>query len=356
MNLIDGGGFTQGVSFRDVYNLSYPVQQSVEGRTPVIGVSINYRLGPFGFMASSEVEDDGSMNAGLKDQLMALRWINENIEAFGGDPDKVTIWGESAGGMSVSMLLIAYGGKLKHLFRGAIMESGSLTTQQYYPVSHWQEQYNNITKLVGCDQEKDTLKCLRAVDIDKLAPVLNVTNGMITQTYGPTIDGDFIPDWPKSLMAKGKFVKVPMISGANLDEGTAFGPGNVNTTEDIQNWMEKKIPTLSKSTIKTILKLYPNDPSQGSPYGTGDLYSNSTFGLQYKRGASIGGDTHMIGPRRLMCETWAKAGEKVYSYNWNQSDYTTAPQSGSTHFQEVVYVFDNPATSFPQSKGKNLFI
>jgi carboxylesterase type B len=320
----------------------------------VIGVSINYRLGPFGFMASSEIQDEGSMNAGLKDQLMALQWIYENIEAFGGDPEKITIWGESAGAESVAMLLMAYGGKLKNLFRGAIMESGSSTTQQYYPVSYWQPQYNNITKLVGCDQDKDTLGCLRAVDIDKLAHVLNITNGLLTKTYQPTVDGDFIPDFPKTLLAQRKFVNVPMISGANLDEGTSFGPGNVNTTQQIQAWLEKSIPTLSQSTINTLLKLYPNDPSEGSPYGTGDLYSNSTFGLQYKRGASIGGDFVMIGPRRFTCETWARAGAKVYSYNWNQSDYTTAPQAGSTHFQEVVYVFDNPSSTFPQSEGNIL--
>ncbi|OZJ04896.1 hypothetical protein BZG36_02513 [Bifiguratus adelaidae] len=350
---IYGGGFQQGVSARDLYNLSYPVQQSVMGNTPVIGVSINYRLGAFGFLASSEVLHAGDMNNGLKDQILALRWIQENIGAFGGDPTKVTIWGESAGGESVAMLLTAYGGKLNGLFRGAIMESGSSTTQQYLPVGAWQGQYRNLTKFAGCDKAADSLQCLRTAPIEKLVTFFNVTNGLghTLIKYNPTVDGDVIPQWPKDLLAQGKFVNVPMISGANLDEGTAFGAGKVDTTKELSAWLTQSYPTLHKSTVSEILRLYPNDPSIGCPYGTGNLYSNKTFGLQYKRGSSIGGDIVMVAPRRLTCETWTKAGAAVYSYNWNQSDYTTPPQAGSTHFQEVVYVFDNPAKSFPQSKA-----
>lgn len=292
------------------------------------------------------------MNNGLKDQLLAIRWIKENIEAFNGDANKITIWGESAGGESVAMLLMAYGGKLQGLFQGAIMESGSATTQQYEPMSYWQPQYETITKMVGCDNQKSSLECLRQVDINKLVPAVNMSDGHITKSYGPTIDGDFIPDWPKNLLQQGRFVKVPMISGANLDEGTSFGPGNVNTSQQIENWLNTTYTSLKPSTIAKILDLYPNNPALGSPYGTGHLYTNATYGLQYKRGSAIGGDIVMVGPRRLMCEVWSNAGEDVYSYNWNQSDYGTAPQAGSTHFQEVVYVFDNPSSTFPQSSGK----
>lgn len=291
------------------------------------------------------------MNLGLKDQLLAFRWVKENIEAFGGDPNQITIWGESAGGESVAMHLFAYGGKLEGVFQRAIMESGSATTQQYYPVSHWQSQYDKIIKLTGCNKQKDSLECLRTVDIKKLVPIVNVTNGIITKNYSPTVDGDYIPDWPKNLLAQGRFVRVPMISGANLDEGTSFGPGNVNTTKQVKQFLRKFSKSLTSSSINTLLRLYPNVPALGAPYGTGDLYSNETFGLQYKRGASIGGDLVMVGPRRLMCETWSKAGAVVYSYNWNQSDYGTPVWIGSTHFQEVVYVFDNPSPTFPQSSG-----
>jgi carboxylesterase type B len=332
--------------------LSYPVQQSVEGGTPIVAVSINYRLGPFGFLASEEVQKDGSLNNGLKDQVAALKWIKDNIEAFNGDSSQITIWGESAGGESVSMLMLAYGGKLKSLFHRGIMESGSATTQQYRPISYWQEQYVNITKLVGCDKQSDTLKCLRQADINKLVPVMNVTNGMIRKTYSPTIDGDFIPDWPKNLLQSGRFTKIPIISGANMDEGTSFGPGNVNTTDQIVHWLSTGYTGLKNSTIQKILTLYPDNPTKGSPFGTGNLYSEPVYGSQFKRGSAIGGDIVMIGPRRLTCEVWNEAGVDVYSYNWNQTDYGTPGSAGTTHFQEVVYVFDNPSTSFPQSSGK----
>ena len=92
------------------YNLSFIVQNSVEQGTPMIGVSLNYRLTAFGFLCGSEALDAGIVNNGFRDQRLALRWINENIAAFGGSPDKVTIFGESSGAESVSAQVLAYNG------------------------------------------------------------------------------------------------------------------------------------------------------------------------------------------------------------------------------------------------------
>ena len=92
------------------YNLSFIVQNSVELGTPVIGVSINYRLSAFGFVSSEEALTAGVANLGFRDQRLAIRWVNENIAAFGGSPDKVTIFGESSGAESVSAQVLAYGG------------------------------------------------------------------------------------------------------------------------------------------------------------------------------------------------------------------------------------------------------
>ncbi|KAI8582003.1 hypothetical protein K450DRAFT_197391 [Umbelopsis ramanniana AG] len=325
------------------------LQQSVEGGTPIVAVSINYRVGPLGFLASEEVQKEGSLNNGLKDQVAALIWIKQNIEAFNGDSNQITIWGESAGGESVSMLMLAYGGKLETLFHRAIMESGFATTQQYHPISHWQEKYVIITKLAGCDKQSDTLNCLRQVDINKLVFITNIANERIKRQYAPTIDGDFILDWPKNLLQSGKFMKIPIISGANMDEGTSFGPGRVTNTDEVTDWLSTTYAGLNSSTVQKILTLYPDDPSKGSPFGTGDLYSGPIYGRQFKRGSAISGDIALIGPRRLTCEVWDEAGIDVYSYNWNQSDYGIPDFIGTTHFQEVVYVFDNPSTSFFQS-------
>lgn len=93
------------------YNLSFIVQNSVDLGTPMIGVSINYRVSAFGFLAGSEVLEAGIANNGFRDQRLALQWINENINSFGGDPTKVTIWGESSGAESVSAQVLAYNGE-----------------------------------------------------------------------------------------------------------------------------------------------------------------------------------------------------------------------------------------------------
>ena len=92
---------------------------------PIVAVSLNYRVGGWGFLASNETVSAGTSNIGLFDQRLALRWIDENIAAFGGDPSKVIIAGESAGGFSVGYHLVGFDGKSDGLFRGAIMQSGN---------------------------------------------------------------------------------------------------------------------------------------------------------------------------------------------------------------------------------------
>ena len=343
---IYGGGFNWGASSRDLYNLSYPVQQSVFGGTPILAVSINYRTTGFGFLASNELNSTGGLNAGLKDQRLAIQWVKENVAAFGGDPNKITIWGESAGGISVAAQLTAYGGKRdKHMFQRGIMESGSSTTQQYYPMNITQAWYNNISTNVGCGNAADTLACLKNISTSALRTEFNQS----WYSFGPVVDGDFIPKWPKDLIAEGSFLKVPVISGNNLDEGTSFGFGNVNTTDELSDAISTKYPTLTNDSVQALLNLYPNIPSGDCPYGTGNQFYNASLGLQYKRGNSIGGDIVMVGPRRLMCDAFVRYGVPVYSYDWNETDYGTPATQGATHFQEVVYVFDNPSTNFTQS-------
>jgi carboxylesterase type B len=122
---IYGGNFVAGSSADPRYNTSYIVNSSVLIDKPIIAVSINYRVGGWGFLASKEIADAGESNIGLYDQRLALRWIQENIPDFGGDPSKVTIAGESAGGFSVGYHLTGFNGKNDGLFRAAIMQSGN---------------------------------------------------------------------------------------------------------------------------------------------------------------------------------------------------------------------------------------
>lgn len=121
---IHGGGYSEGSSADQRYNGSFLVQESVQMGTGIIFVSFNYRLGIFGFMAGPVLEQTGDTNIAIHDQRMALTWIQENISKFGGDPNHVTIFGESAGASSVGVHLLAQGGRDSGLFHAAIAQSG----------------------------------------------------------------------------------------------------------------------------------------------------------------------------------------------------------------------------------------
>lgn len=133
---IFGGGLYTGSTADPRYNLSGVVQASQEIGQPVLAVSMNYRLGMWGFLQTPGLVAEGSSNAGLADQRLALRWIQENIASFGGDPNRVVIWGESAGAQSIAYHLFSFEGRNDGLYRGAIMESGG-PTGTYDRTSLW---------------------------------------------------------------------------------------------------------------------------------------------------------------------------------------------------------------------------
>lgn len=185
----------------------------------MIGVSINYRLNAFGFLRSEDTIGTGNTNLGLRDQRLALEWIQENIAAFGGDPSKVTIWGESAGATSVGLHLISYGGRDDGLFRGAIMQSGS-PIRSYMDPRDSQGQYDEIVEAVGCNNSISRLACLRDVPLTSLHEAINGSG------YGffPLPDGDILRTRGSVHLDRDEFVHVPILMGANTDEGTGFAP------------------------------------------------------------------------------------------------------------------------------------
>lgn len=117
---------------------------SQDTNQPLIAVSFNYRLGIWGFLQNFDILTEGSTNAGLLDQRLALRWIQENIAAFGGDPDRVVVWGESAGAQSIAYQMFSHDGRNDGLYYGAILESGGITGAQ---VSGWQLHPYNVADL-----------------------------------------------------------------------------------------------------------------------------------------------------------------------------------------------------------------
>ncbi|KAJ9214436.1 hypothetical protein DTO166G4_4060 [Paecilomyces variotii] len=339
---IHGGGFYEGSGSDQRYNMSYILKNAYEIGKPFIAVSFNYRVSAWGFISSSEVQGTGNTNLGLRDQRLALQWVQENIHAFGGDPKKVTIWGESAGAISVGAHLTAYGGRDDGLFRAAIMESGGSIAANPMNSTGYQASYDSILARVGCSNATDTLQCLRETPFETLNSVLNGTDGNPQYSFWPVVDGDFMRKWGSVQLANDEFVNVPIISGTNTDEGTAFGPTGINTTQQFYEYLTDgsagiKLPG---SVAKRILELYPDDPSQGIPAFLGDQRVPSK-GYEWRRTSAYAGDAEMHANRRKQCETWAGASIPAYCYRFNVHSADVPYLVGATHFEEVSFVFNN---------------
>lgn len=243
---IHGGDFSGGSASQEQYNLSFIVNKSAQLGQPMLAVSFNYRLSAWGFLFSNQLRDTGATNIGLRDQRFALAWIQENIAGFGGDPAKVTLWGQGAGASSVGFHITAYAGRNDSLFRGAIMQSGNPVpekglngTQFYQPL--YDEIARRVTPEAGyalangmadgdtCWDAVDRMACLRNVDFGQMNDAINSTS---PKSWFPVIDGDIVTEQPsRSLYTGKKYVKVPILIGANTDEGSHYMPTHDITTE-----------------------------------------------------------------------------------------------------------------------------
>ncbi|KAJ6181372.1 hypothetical protein N7485_000014 [Penicillium canescens] len=318
---IHGGGFYTGSGADQRYNMSAIVQNAYNIGKPFIAVTLNYRLSAWGFISSSQVSGSGNTNLGLRDQRLALQWVQENIAAFGGDPTKVTIWGEAG-----------------------IMESGGSITSSPGNYSTFQSSYDTLVTNVNCTNTVDSLQCLREVPFETLNAVLNGTDGSSEYNFAPVVDGDFIRNWGSIQLSNHEFVKVPIISGTNTDEGTAFGPTGINTTEQWYEYLTNggfnyQTPT---SVAKRILDLYPDDPSQGIPEFLGEQRVPS-MGYDWRRTSAFTGDFMMHANRRRQCEAWAESSTLAYCYRFNVHSADVPLLQGATHFEEVSFVFHNIA-------------
>ncbi|GAB7359748.1 hypothetical protein MBLNU230_g6920t1 [Neophaeotheca triangularis] len=335
---IYGGGLFEGSTADPRYNLSGIVQTAAESDQPFVAVSMNYRLGVWGFLQTPAILNEGSTNAGLLDQRLALRWIQENIESFGGDPKRVTVWGESAGAQSIGLHMHSYGGRDDGLFHAAILESGGPVGASLNTLPYYQFAYENLTRTVGCGDSSDQLACLRSISSDELF------KSNYTVVWNPLVDGDFLTTYPSELAAQGKFIHVPLLNGANSDEGASFNIGGLDNETAIANgllyWRNY---ALAPDSIRTILDLYPNNPGPDEvPFSnpTDEIFPER--GLQWRRDATIGGDIVMIGQRRKTCEEFVKGGvEDVYSYRFDTPPWNTSEPVTAQHFDNVMFSFQN---------------
>ncbi|KAJ6588855.1 Alpha/Beta hydrolase protein [Mycena capillaripes] len=232
---IHGGGYVMGAG-SSFYNGAELVQES---NNQVVVVVIQYRLGVFGFLAGQQIKDGGALNVGLLDQDFALRWVNKNSIASG-DPNKVAIWGQSAGAGSVLQHVIARNGETSPpLFRAAITSSTYLGSQYQYNHTIPQTAFNEVVTQAGCNDTKP-LDCLRALDgatLEEINLNMILTDFQGIFPFSPVVDGSFITQTPTDVLLHGKHNGDILLSVTNVNEGILFINQSVqyNVTEYIGN-------------------------------------------------------------------------------------------------------------------------
>jgi para-nitrobenzyl esterase len=338
---IHGGAFVFGSGAETYYDGSHLIAAG-----NVVVVTMNYRLGALGFLAHPALTAESanhptSGNYGFEDQQAALRWVKDNISGFGGDPGKVTIFGESAGGLSVCAHLIAPASQ--GLFQGAISESGLCSS----PLKPTRDQaYPNgqaLATALGCTDSATVLTCLRSkTPADLLGAFSGATSlpgglfyqgrlapadgGTVqgSQTWNPVVDTTVIPV-PIATVGPG-FAKVPLLLGTNANEGTVFSaPGifggtPVSSDAEYQAAVARTFPTQATQ----ILAQYP---SSAFPSPNDALNEATT-------------DAFFTCPARRQARAAATAGSNVYLYVFTHVPEQPIQQNlGSFHSAELSYVF-----------------
>ncbi|KAI0759364.1 Alpha/Beta hydrolase protein [Trametes elegans] len=346
---IYGGGFQFGDASQ--YDGSGLTVYAINRGTPLVFVNFNYRLGVLGFPQGQEAASQGALNLGLRDMLTALEWVQKNIAAFGGDPSKVTVFGQSAGSVALAHLFL--NSKLENLARAAIFESGAQSTLPVMTGTYRDANWKNVVAAVpecASAGTSNTFDCLRKASAATLMSAQKTAQGKAGEQFPwiPVIDRDIIPDLPSKLLSAGKFSCLPFISGSTLDEGTQFATKTLSTDQQLTSFLSNFITPLQTGTaspalqtaIGKLLQLYPNDPAEGSPYGTG----SETFGLgsQYKRAAAIAGDIWFHSARRAWDQAAAKQGVKVFAYLFADLSSVKDATLGIAHGNELGYLFSQP--------------
>ena len=319
---IHGGALTRGSGAVDVYDGSNLAREGV------VVVTVNYRLGPFGYFAhpelTSESEHNSSGNYGVLDQVAALEWVRHNISRFGGDPNNVTIFGESAGSWSVCALQatpLADG-----LFHRAIGQSGGA----FGPMA-WlaEDKHGQISgeglgeKFAKSLAEDGSIKALRALSAEEILKGFSKNVDGESFRTRPIVDGHVFPDEIYNIFAAGKQIDVPVIVGSNKDEGTSLlGPMGPNTKDAVTAWAQEEFGDLSDAFVS----VYPFDEDTTARAAYLAAFRDRLFSWQMR--------------------TWARLMSTVESpaYLYFFARVPPGPNSdalGAYHAAEIIYAFDN---------------
>jgi para-nitrobenzyl esterase len=322
---IHGGSLLVGES--DDYNPAALVSRGV------IVVTINYRIGALGFLADAALANrpgGASGNYGLMDQQAALRWVQRNIRGFGGDPRNVTLFGESAGGLSTLAQLVSPGAR--GLFQHAIVESGTYQLTQQSLASAESAGAAFAAK-VGCTS--DTAACLRSL------PVSTILDSEDFSGYDPNIDGVVLPQSIGSALASGQFNHVPVVIGTNHDEWRLFvGLDQLNGAPPVTaaDYVAEISSTLgvSASVAAVVADEYPLSDYSSPAVALGAVGTDAIFACH-----------------ALTAEDDLSKYVPTYAYEFNDEN---APERflpsfgfpyGAAHASEIQYLFDLSNTAYP---------
>ena len=336
MVFIHGGSFTAGNGGVAPNGPDYTGTEIVE-QAGVVVVTINYRLSVLGFLAAPALDAEDprgvSGNYGLQDQQLALRWVRRNIENFGGDPNNVTIFGESAGGISVLYQLVSP--DAAGLFQRAIVESSNDALS--VPLTQAEGIYAPIVAALGCAGAADTAACLRAVPVETI-----VGSGLAA---GPILDGATVPRQPREAFAAGEFNRVPVVIGTNKDEGTYFlsvaaiGAGRAPTPADYANTIQVNFGAAAAPAITAAYPLdeYPSPGQALAAIETDSFFACLTEAVRVSLARYV----------------------PTYGYEFTKQDPVQnfpVPQGpgitpGASHTTELAYVFGHDARGAPLPQG-----
>jgi para-nitrobenzyl esterase len=316
---IHGGGFVAGSS-------SEPRQDGGNlAKKGVMVVSFNYRMGVFGFFAHPELtqesEHHASGNYGLLDQVAALRWVHDNIAAFGGDPDNVTIFGESAGSFSVSALMASP--LTRGLFRRAIGESGAMFSQTR-PMRTLAQAEEAGVKFAESAFATNSIEALRAVSATNL---LVAALKSARTNFSPDIDGYFLPADCRSIYEAGRQSHVPLLAGWNRDEGNfaSYFGSNAPTFQNYIILARSKFGTNAETFVK--------------------VYTAATDAEAKRAAQDYAGDQFIVFSTWKWIELQLQTGQSpVYRYRFDQTlplaaDAKPGAEPIAPHAGEIEYVF-----------------
>ena len=310
---IYGGGFGIGMTSSPAYDGAKLAEKGV------VLVSVAYRVGPLGFLAHPELSAEsghGSGNYGIQDQIAGLKWVRDNIAKFGGDPQNVTIFGESAGGISVGFL--AASPMAKGLFQRAISESGGAMGPLRMTLQQAEEQGKEYLQNLGANTISEA-RALSAEEIQKN------TKGM--GDFWPVADGLTIVNDQYDAYKEGKFNDTPILVGTNSNEGGLFVSQPVTSAG-----FEKMVRTQYSLGADEILKVYPHATDEEATQSAKDLMRDSIFAWPTWAWATLQ-------------SRYGKHKAYVYYFDYNAPGTT----GGANHAAEIPYVFGNLGTPGPMN-------